>query len=248
LVIFKKLCLTGDPGNVIRAALLKSGIKSSSTAAASFSRQWFIREPVWVVTTASSFSIFDTINQWTTGFLIKSWLHELFINGTTSDKQVKHFQHKNTFDFTSTVLAESSVSNWVNVVKSVTVKNQVRLTSTSSWKVLNFPWHTTVVTSLFFVVEHATVITISKFLTEMIDTVDWFSVTSSVVVFKVAPATVFVDSVEIVTGEDVRDGSRLWSIGFDQRSNVPVGEVVHLVFHGLEAGMGVSDKKSASEL
>jgi hypothetical protein len=226
---------------------LKSGIKSGTTAATSFSRQWFVWEPVWVVTAASPFGIFNTVDQRTTGFFVKRGLRVLLVNGTSSDKQVKHFQYKNTFNFADTVSAESGVGDWVNVVKSVAVKNQVRFSGTGTWQVLYFPWNARVVSSGFFVIEHAAIVTVSEFLAKVIDTVDWFSVTSSVVVFEVAPATVLVDSVKVITGEDIRDSTRLWSVGLDQRSDVSVGEVVHLVFHGLEAGMGVPDKETASE-
>ena len=78
----------------------------------------------------------------------------------------------------------------------------------------------------------------------MIDTIDRLSVTSSVVVFEVAPATVLVDSVKVILSQNVGDGSRLWSVGLDQTSDVSVGKVGHLFFHGLESGMGVPDKKS----
>jgi hypothetical protein len=202
---------------------LKSGIKSGSTAAASFSRQWFVWEPVWVVTAASPFGIFNTVNQRTTGFLVKSRLLELFVDCTSSDEQVEHFQNENTFDFAGTVSAESGVADWVNVVESVAVENQVRLSGTGSWQVLYLPWNARVVSGLLFVIKHATVITVGEFFTEMIDSVDRFSMTSSVVVFEVAPAAVLVDSVEVVSGEDVGDGSRLWSVGLDKRSDVSVG-------------------------
>lgn len=200
-----------------------------------------------MVTAASPFGIFNTVDQWTTGFLVESGLHELLVNGTSGNEQVEYFQDEDTFDFAGAVGTESGVGDWVNVVESVAVEDQVRLTGTGTWQVLHCPWDARVVTSALFVVEHATVVTVGEFFTEVIDTVDWFSVTSSVVVFEVAPATVLVDSVEVVAGQDVGDGSRLWSVGLDQRSDVSVGEIVHLIFHGLESGMGVPDEETASE-
>jgi len=241
------LYLTGDSGNIIRAAFLEGGVKSLSTAASSLSRKWFVWESVWVFTTTSSFGIFDSVNQWATGFLVKSWLLVLFVNGTSSDEQVEDFQDEDTFDFASTVGAEVGVSDWVDSVESVAVEDQVGFSGTGSWEVLNFPWDARVVSGGFFEIEHATVITIGQFFTEVIDTVDWFSVTSSVVVFKVAPATVLVDSVEVFAGENIGDGSWLRSVGLDQRSNVPVGQFVHLVFHGLEAGLGEPDEEGRGE-
>jgi len=153
-----------------------------------------------VVTAASPFSVFNTFLKRATGFLVESGLHELLVNGTSGDEQVEYFQDEDTFDFTSAVGAESGVGDWVNVVESVAVEDQVRLTGTGTWQVLHLPWDARVVTSAFFVIKHAAIITVSEFFTEVIDTVDWFSVTSSVVVFEVAPATVLVDSVEVVTG------------------------------------------------
>lgn len=200
-----------------------------------------------MVTAASPFSIFNTVDQRTTGFLVEGWLLELFVDGTSGDEQVEYFQDEDTFDFASTVSAESGVVDWVDVVESVAVEDQVRFSGTGTWQVLYLPWDARVVSSGFFVIEHAAIVTVGEFLAKVIDTVDWFSVTSSVVVFEVAPATVLVDSVKVISGEDIRDSSRLWSVGLDQRSDVSVGEVVHLVFHGLEAGMGVPDKETASE-
>jgi len=153
-----------------------------------------------VVTAASPLSIFNTVDQWTTGFLVESGLLKLFINGTSSDEQVKHFQDEDTFDFAGAVGTESGVGDWVNVVESVAVEDQVRLTGTGTWQVLHLPWDARVVTSAFFIVKHAAIITVSEFFAKVIDSVDWFSVTSSVVVFEVAPATVLVDSVEVFTG------------------------------------------------
>ena len=109
---------------------------------------------------------------------------------------------------------------------------------------MNFPWNARVVARGFFVVEHAAVVAVREFLAKMIDTIDRLSVTSSVVVFEVAPATVLVDSVKVILSQNVGDGSRLWSVGLDQTSDVSVGKVGHLFFHGLESGMGVPDKKS----
>jgi len=206
------LYLTGDSGNIIWAAFLEGGVKSLSTAASSFSGKWFVWESVWVITTASSFGIFNSVNQWASGFFVKGWLLVLFVNGTSSDEQVEYFQDEDTFDFAGAVSAELGV--WI--VETVAVEDQVRFSGTGTWKVLNFPWHTRVVSGGLFEIEHATVITVSQFLTEVIDTVDWFSVTSSVVVFKVAPASVLVDSVKVFTGEDVGDGSWLRSVGFNQ--------------------------------
>jgi hypothetical protein len=195
---------------------LKGGIKGLSTAASSLSRQWFVWESVWVISATSSFGILDTVNQGATGFFVKGWLLVLFVNGTSSDEQVEHFQDEDTFDFAGTVGAESGIINWADIVESVAVEDQVRFSGTGTWKVLHLPWDARVVSGGFFEIEHATVITVSQFLTEVIDTVDWFSVTSSVVVFKVAPATVFVDSVKVITGENIGDGSWLRSVGFDQ--------------------------------
>jgi hypothetical protein len=195
---------------------LKGGIKSLSTAASSLSRQWFVWESVWVITATSSFSIFNTVNQWATGFFVKGWLLVLFVNGTSSDEQVEYFQNEDTFDFASTVGAEVGLGDWVDSVESVAVEDQVRFSGTGTWKVLHLPWDATVVSSGFFKIEHATVITVSQFFTEVIDSVDWFSVTSSVVILKVAPATVLIDSVKVFTGENIGDGSWLRSVGLDQ--------------------------------
>jgi hypothetical protein len=195
---------------------LEGGVKGLSTAASSFSREWFVWESVWVFTATSSFGIFNSVNQWATGFFVKSWLRVLFVNSTSGDEQVEYFQDEDTFDFASTVLAEVGFGDWVDSVESVAVKDQVGFSGTGTWKVLDFPWDARIVSGLFFKIEHATVITVSQFFTEVIDTVDWFSVTSSVVVFKVAPASVFVDSVKVFTGENIGDGSWLRSVGFDQ--------------------------------
>jgi len=89
-------------------------------------------------------------------------------------------------------------------------------------------------------VEHAAVITVGKLLAKVVDSVDRLSVASPVVVLKVAPAAVLVDSVKVVSSKDIRNRSRLRSVGLDQRSDVSVGEVVHLVLHGLEAGLGAA--------
>jgi len=153
-----------------------------------------------VVTAASPFGIFNTVDQRTTGFLIEGWLLKLFVDGTSGDEQVEYFQDEDTFDFAGTVSAESGVVDWVNVVESVAVEDQVRFSGTGTWQVLYLPWDARVVSSGFFVIEHAAIVTVSEFLAKVIDTVDWFSVTSSVVVFEVAPATVLVDSVEVFTG------------------------------------------------
>jgi hypothetical protein len=169
-----------------------------------------------VFTATSSFGIFDSVNQWATGFFVKGWLLVLFVNGTSSDEQVEYFQDEDTFDFASAVSTEVGIGDWVDSVESVAVEDQVRFSGTGTWKVLNLPWDTRVVSGGFFEIEHATVITVSQFFTEVIDTVDWFSVTSSVVIFKVAPASVFVDSVKVFTSENIGDSSWLRSVGFDQ--------------------------------
>jgi hypothetical protein len=210
------LKLASDSGDIIRAAFLKSGVKGLTAAASSFSGEWFVWESVWVFTAASPFGVFNTVDQWATDFFVEVWLHVLFVDLTTGNEQVEYFQDENTFDFAGTVGAESGVVDWVNVVESVAVKDQVRLTSSSTWKVLDFPWNARVVSGEFFKVEHAAIVTISKFFTEVINSVNWFSVTSSVVVFEVAPATVLVDSVKVIAGEDIRNGSWLRSVSLDQ--------------------------------
>jgi len=222
---------------------LKSGIKSGAAAATSFSGEWFVWESVGVFSAASSFSVLDTVDQWATGFLVKGWLHVLFFDSTSSDEQVKDFQDEDTFDFAGTVSAETFVGDWVDVVESVAVEGQVGFSGTGSWKVSDFPWDATVISGGFFVIDHAAVISVREFLAKVVDAVDRLSVTSSVVVFEVTPATVLVDSVKVVVGQDVRDGSRLWSVGLDETSDVPVGEVGHLFFHGLEAGLGAGNKE-----
>jgi len=166
------------------------------------------------------------------------------VNSTSTDKQVESFQNEQTFDFASAVGTESSLGVCVYIVESVADKVQVRFSGTSSWKVLDFPWDTTVITSSGFEVHHAAIITIVQFLAKVIDSVDWFTVASAVVFFKVAPASVLVEFVKVVTGEDIRDSSWLWLVGLDQRSDVSVGEFVHLVFHGLEPGLGESSEES----
>jgi len=190
---------------------LKSSIKSLGSTAASFSRKWFVREPVWVFSATSSFSVFNTVLKWAMNFFVKTVaLTEVFIDSTTGDEQVESPQNKHTFDFTGAVLTESGVVDWVNVVESVAVENQVSLSGTSSWQVLNFPRDARVVSGQFFVVDHATVVSVGELFTDVIDTVEWFSVTSSVVVFEVAPASVLVDSVKVVAGKNVGDGSIDW--------------------------------------
>jgi len=163
----------------------------------------------------------------------------LFVDSTSGDEQVEYFQNEDTFDLAGTVGAESGV----DVVETVAVESQVDFSGTGTWKVLNFPRNARVVTSGFFEVKHAAIVTVSEFLAKVIDSVDWFSVTSSVVVFKVTPATVLVDSVKVITGQDIGDGSWLGSVGFDERSNVSLGEVFHLVFHGLETGIGAGHEE-----
>ena len=192
----------------------------------------------------SSFGVLDTVDQRATGFLIEFWLHVLFFDSTSSDEQVEYFQDEDALDFAGTVGAEAGVSDRVDVVETVAVEDQVGLSGTGTWKVSHFPWNARVVTRGFFVVEHAAIVSVGEFLAKVIDTVDWLSMTSSVVVFEVAPATVLVYSFKVFSGEDVGDGSRLWLVGLNQRSNVSVGEVVHLFLHGLETGMGVPDEKS----
>jgi hypothetical protein len=194
---------------------------------------------MWGCSAASSFSIFDTVDQWATGFLIKFWLHVLFFDGTSSDEQVEHFQGEHTFDFAGTVGAEVGV--WC--VETVAVEDQVGFSGTGAWKVLNFPRNARVVTSAFFKIEHAAIVPVREFLAKVVDTVERLSVASSVVVFEVTPATVLVESLEVFWVEDVRDGSWLGSVGFDERSNVSLGEVGHLFFHGLETGIGAGHEK-----
>jgi len=218
---------------------LKSSIKSGVTAAASFSGERLVWESVRGFSAASSFSIFDTVDQWATGFLVKSWLHVLFFDSTSSDEQVKNFQDEDTFDFAGTVGAEFGV--WC--VETVAVEDQVGFSGTGTWKVLDFPRNARVVTSVFFKIEHAAIVSVREFLAEVVDTVDWLSVASSVVVFEVTPATVLVESLEVFWVEDVRDGSWLGSVGFDERSNVSLGEIAHLFSHGLETGIGVASEE-----
>jgi hypothetical protein len=218
---------------------LKSGIKSGVTAATSFSRKRLVWESVWVDSAARSFRIFDTVDQWATGFFVKGWLHVLLVDSTSGDEQVEYFQNEDTFDLAGTVGAESRV----DVVKTVAVEGQVDFSGTSTWQVLDFPRNARVVTKGFFEVEHAAIVTVSKFLAKVIDSVDWLSVASSVVVLEVTPASVLVDSVEVIAGQDIGDGSWLGSVGFDERSNVSLGEVAHLFFHGLETGIGVAGEE-----
>jgi len=196
-----------------------------------------------VFSAASSFSVLDTVDQWATGFLVKGWLHVLFFDSTSSDEQVKDFQDEDTFDFAGTVSAETFVGDWVDVVESVAVEGQVGFSGTGSWKVSHFPWDATVISGGFFVIDHAAVISVREFLAKVVDAVDRLSVTSSVVVFEVTPATVLVDSVEVITGQDIGDGSWLGSVGFDERSNVSLGEIAHLFSHGLETGIGVASEE-----
>jgi hypothetical protein len=196
-----------------------------------------------VFSAASSFSVFDTVDQWATGFLVEFWLHVLFFDSTSGDEQVEHFQDEDAFDLAGTVSAETFVGDWVDVVESVAVEGQVGFSGTGAWKVSHFPWDARVVASGCFVIDHAAVVSVRKFLAKVVDSVDRLSVASSVVVFEVTPATVLVDSVKVIFSQNVGDGSRLWSVGFDQTSDVPVGEVGHLFLHGLEAGLGAGDEK-----
>ena len=182
---------------------MKSGIKSGVTAATSFSRKRLVWESVWVDSAARSFRIFDTVDQWATGFLVKGWLHVLLVDSTSGDEQVEYFQNEDTFDLAGTVGAESGV----DVVETVAVEGQVDFSGTGTWQVLDCPRNARVVTSGFFEVEHAAIVTVSKFLAKVIDSVDWLSVASSVVVLEVTPASVLVDSVEVIAGQDIGDDS-----------------------------------------
>jgi len=166
---------------------------------------------------------------------------------TSSNEQVKSSQNKNTFDFASAVSTESGVSDWVDSVESVTVENQVVFSGTGSWEVSYLPWDARVVSSEFFVINHATIVSISQFFTNVIDSVQWFTVTSSVVVFKVAPTSVLVDSVKVVAGENVGDGSVDWSTGFHESSNVSVDHVREISFHVGKSGLGDSGQNGGSD-
>lgn len=195
-----------------------------------------------MITAASSLSVLNTVLEWAAGLLVECGLAEGWIDHTSSDKQVERFQDEHALDLASTVLAESGVSDWVDVVESVAVEDQVALSGTGTWKVLDFPWYARVVSGGLLDVQHAAVVAIVQLLAKVIDTVDWLSVTSSVVVLKVAPAGVLVESVKVVLAEDVTDGSWLRSVGLDEGSDVSVGEVIHLILHGLEASVGVPNQ------
>merc|ERR1712048_1379119 len=83
--------------------------------------------------------------------------------------------------------------------------------------------------------------------TNMIDSVQWFTVTSSVVVFKVTPTSVLVDSVEVVSGENIGDGSVHWGSGFDKSSDVSVGHSGKIFFHGGKSGFGDSSQNGGCD-
>lgn len=92
---FFKHFLTRNPGNIISTALLQSCIKSGFTAATSFTRKWFKRKPVRMLSTTRPFTVFDPILKWTMHFLIESiGLRVLFINGSSGNEQVKNSVHK----------------------------------------------------------------------------------------------------------------------------------------------------------
>jgi len=239
--------LTSDPRNVIRAAGLKGSVISGTTAAASLTRERFERESVWVLAAAGSLSVLDTVLEGTAKLLIERWLAELLVDLTAGNKQVEHFQNEDALDLASTVLAEAGTRDWVDVVEAVAIEHQVVLTGTGAWEVLDFPWYARVVASEVLKVQHAAVVAVGQLLAEVVNSIDWLSVTSSVVVLEVAPAAVLVDSVKVFAGEDVTDGPWLWSVGLDQRSDVPVGEVGHLVLHSLKSGMGVANQKHRCE-
>ena len=161
----------------------------------------------------------------------------------SGNKQVEHFQSEKTFDLAGAVCAKSGV----DVIESVAVENEVGLTGTGARKVLHFPWNTRIITGGLLEIEHAAIVTIREFFAKVVDPADRFTMSSSVIVLEVTPATVLVDSIEVIVGEDVGDGSWLRSVGFDQRSNVPVGQVLHLILHRLETGMGIADEKGGRE-
>jgi len=230
--------LAGDPGNIIWAALLESGVVGLTAAAASLSAERLVWESVWHITAAGSLGVLDTILERAAGLLVEGWLHELWVDNATGNEQVEHFQDEHALNLAGAVLAEAGVGDWVNVVETVAVEDEVGFSGTGTWQVLHFPWHARVVSGDLLNIHHAAVITIVQLLAEVVDTVDWLTVASAVVALKVAPASILVESIEVFFGEDVTDGSWLWSVGLDERSDVSVGEIVHLLLHGLEAGLG----------
>jgi len=101
-----------------------------------------------VVTAASPLTVLDTILERATDLLVKSGLREGLVNGTSSNKQVEHLQDEDTLDLAGTVGAEAGVGDWVDVVESVAVEDEVGLSGSGTRQVLDLPWHARVVAGL----------------------------------------------------------------------------------------------------
>lgn len=71
----------------------------------------------------------------------------------------------------------------------------------------------------------------------MVDSGERFTVPSSVVVFKITPTSVLVDSVKVVAGEYIGDCAVYWCAGGQEASDVSSSERAEIIFHVTKTGM-----------
>jgi len=183
----------------VSAAVEKSGVVGSPSAACSFAVKGFVRESVGVSAAAFFLSAvpFSSNFHWATG--VVSWVKSvavavLIVVDSTSDSQkvAKSVIGKLTFDGAGVSSTE---------IICVSFKTSVSHFSSDPrpWKVTNFPRGT--LDPLIFRINNRALVTFVQRFAESIDFVDWSSLTTSNIVVKVTPAAVFVELTKGASGD-----------------------------------------------
>lgn len=180
----------------VATACQDTSIKSDTGAAATITSHRLVGKSVRIVTAAlagwvTSIRVVLAVIDNAVRFLVKTIrVLKTVRDSVTSHKQIKHLDHKDTFDFTGMLCAAVAV-------KRVAGLNQASFATAGTRNVKHLPGHTGIVSSFINDVNNGTVIAHGELSTEAVEAVDRFGVPAPVVLHKVAPAAVLVDIVEI---------------------------------------------------
>ena len=184
----------------VAAAVEELSVVGSGTAAGSVTIEGLEWESVWVGTAASLLAA-NALHAWLDwASLVVAWVESVVVSISvvvdlgSGEKKSEQRVNKLSFDGTS-------VSGAVVGVQTVARFSQVD-TGTGTWSVADFPWDARFAGS--FGIDDSALVSVSQSFTESVNFVDWGTFTSSNVVIKVTPASVFVqrvDGVGNVTGK-----------------------------------------------